>query len=53
MKHKIDAIMSQGHFVDVMKELISKSDIKSLVRTHAYCLKCGSVCEAPWNNRVA
>ena len=47
MQHKIDAIMSQGQFVDVMKRLISTTDIKTLVRPDAYCLKCDTVCKAP------
>ena len=46
MAHKVEGLLAQGRFVEVVKPLLKASNISDIVSRRAYCVKCQKTCEA-------
>ena len=47
-KPKIEKLLEQGRFVEVMKDLLPKADhnvLKGLIHTYGYCVNCDKMCD--------
>ena len=47
LKSRVDTLLQNGNFVEVVKKLMQTTDVFSMVKRSGFCIKCQKQCEDP------